>query len=101
MPSVPQPFAPEVSATCLDGHFPGRPILPGVVLLDAAIAATGLAGPLRIEQVKFLQPCTPGLALSLHLERSDDRVDLRIESALGCMVRARLRPLTGAPEPTP
>ena len=48
----------------LPGHFPGRPIVPGVVLLDhvvAAIEATeGVLPALRLPQVKFVQPLLPG-----------------------------------------
>lgn len=43
----------------LAGHFPGRPVLPGVVLLDHVIAAVGgrVAG---LPSVKFLRPVMPG-----------------------------------------
>jgi len=53
----------------LAGHFPGRPIVPGVVVLDAAVALiladrpTGvLAG---LEDVKFLAPVLPGSGITV------------------------------------
>lgn len=47
------------------GHFPGTPILPGVILLDSALqaiaAATGIAlDRCEIGSVKFLSPAGPG-----------------------------------------
>ena len=49
----------------LPGHFPGRPIVPGVVLLERVLDAIEvlhgpLATPLRLPQVKFAQPLLPG-----------------------------------------
>lgn len=48
----------------LPGHFPGRPIVPGVVVLDCAMAvllrdrpAGRLAG---FDEVKFVAPVSPG-----------------------------------------
>ncbi len=52
------------------GHFPGRPILPGVVLLDMALhvvadaAGTGLE-VCEISLVKFLSPAKPGDTLEI------------------------------------
>jgi 3-hydroxymyristoyl/3-hydroxydecanoyl-(acyl carrier protein) dehydratase len=52
------------------GHFPGQPILPGVVLLGWAARALGDAlaqtvPPCEIVAAKFLQPVTPGTALRI------------------------------------
>lgn len=73
-----------------EGHFPGQPILPGIVQLKWAIeAAAQLAdapSELRmIEQLKFKQPVRPGTTLELTLERVDGgrAVVFRYESAAG------------------
>jgi len=52
------------------GHFPGTPILPGVVLLDTVLhaiaAATGIAlDTCEISSVKFLSPAGPGDELAI------------------------------------
>ena len=56
----------------LPGHFPGNPVVPGVLLLervlDAVEAAGGRAGALRLPQVKFVQPLLPDEAAEIALE---------------------------------
>lgn len=52
------------------GHFPGNPILPGVVLLDMALHAMADAvgiglGACEIGSVKFLGPAKPGDTLEI------------------------------------
>ena len=47
------------------GHFPGHPIVPGVVLLDHAVLLAGQhlgfeGGTWQVSQAKFLSPCGPG-----------------------------------------
>lgn len=58
------------------GHFPGTPIVPGVMLLDAAMhsiaAATGIAlDGCEIGAVKFLSPARPGETLTIEHSRTD------------------------------
>ena len=57
------------------GHFPGRPIVPAVVLLAEALAAieaaTGRAPHAwRLSGAKFLQAVGPGVGLTLMHEES-------------------------------
>lgn len=66
------------------GHFPGRPILPGVVLLDRAKSALESASGLTITGIamaKFLSPSLPGEALVLDYEATD--AALRFEIRCG------------------
>ncbi len=63
--SAPYGFGIPASHPALPGHFPGHPVVPGVVLLDLAalhLADTlGLApGQLRLGTAKFLYPVAPG-----------------------------------------
>jgi 3-hydroxyacyl-[acyl-carrier-protein] dehydratase len=64
------------------GHFPGRPIMPGVLIIEAlaqtaavlAIESMNLAGSgklvyfMGIEEAKFRAPVEPGCLLDLHVE---------------------------------
>ena len=68
----------------LPGHFPGRPLVPGVVLLDRVLDAIDAehvepgpapsTGPLRLPQAKFLLPLLPGEAARVELQRGDGDV---------------------------
>lgn len=59
----------------LPGHFPGHPIVPGVVLLDHAVlrigAALGAHDGLRLRGIasaKFLAPVAPGQCVDVRYE---------------------------------
>lgn len=63
MNAKPLPIAPDHPAFA--GHFPGMPIVPGVVLLDEALHAISAAlgidlSACQISSVKFLSPVRPG-----------------------------------------
>jgi 3-hydroxyacyl-[acyl-carrier-protein] dehydratase len=56
------------------GHFPGRPITPGVLLLDAAQLAIEAASGQRVAglaMAKFLSPSGPGDVLTLDFTLSE------------------------------
>jgi acyl-coenzyme A synthetase/AMP-(fatty) acid ligase len=60
----------------LEGHFPGRPVVPGTAQLDWAVElARELVGaglvPARVEALKFGRPLTPGAVCALRVERND------------------------------
>jgi 3-hydroxyacyl-[acyl-carrier-protein] dehydratase len=58
------------------GHFPGTPIVPGVLLLDEALHAIIRSGNLgtgscHINSVKFLSPLKPGESVVIEHELQD------------------------------
>jgi 3-hydroxymyristoyl/3-hydroxydecanoyl-(acyl carrier protein) dehydratase len=79
----------RIAAThpALPGHFPGAPLVPGVVLLARVAAAIECAWGLRVMslvQVKFLRPLAPEHDAQLQLQRDAERVrfDIRCGDAL-------------------
>lgn len=65
-------FVVPADHPCLPGHFPGRPLVPGVVVLERVLQALraqyGEPLGLRLPQVKFLQPLLPGETARIELE---------------------------------
>jgi 3-hydroxyacyl-[acyl-carrier-protein] dehydratase len=69
------------------GHFPGAPIMPGVLQIEALAQAAGILGIetmelagtgklvifMGIENAKFRSPVTPGCLLDLHVELTQKR----------------------------
>jgi 3-hydroxyacyl-[acyl-carrier-protein] dehydratase len=69
-------FVIDADHPALPGHFPGHPVVPGVVVLDRVLAAIeaasdaghGSLGALRLPQVKFVQPLLPGEAARIEID---------------------------------
>ncbi|MBN8958302.1 MAG: 3-hydroxyacyl-ACP dehydratase FabZ [Rhizobiales bacterium] len=100
---------------CFQGHFPGRPVMPGVLLLEGmaqtagAICAVALGQDrprlvyfLTIDKAKFRQPVVPGDRVEFHMTklsqrrtmwwyRGEAKVDGKIvcEAELGAMMTDR------------
>ena len=82
MPVVPLPFAADHPV--FEGHFPGRPIVPGVLLLDWVQSAieTHLGQPVQVlAEAKFHSPATPVDVLELDFEVGDSAVRFEVRSA--------------------
>jgi len=58
-------FCVQANHPALPGHFPGNPVVPGVLILEHVLRAYEASQPCptplrRLTNVKFLQPLRPG-----------------------------------------
>ncbi len=90
----------QASLPVFEGHFPGRPTLPGVYLIEAArtLAQRSLGcrlGILRVDSAKFRAPVGPGeeLEASVQVDAAADppTCDARFEAAGKPIARIKLR----------
>jgi predicted LPLAT superfamily acyltransferase/3-hydroxymyristoyl/3-hydroxydecanoyl-(acyl carrier protein) dehydratase len=95
----------------LSGHFPGAPILPGVVLLDETVRAIERAGVPRgtrwtIGTAKFLKPVLPKEVLTLeYAQLPNGSIRFALSSGARAVAQGVLRPVAegahtaAAPDP--
>lgn len=63
----------EAGEPYLQGHFPGNPLVPGVVILERVLEEIARRhgrppSPLHIPAVKFLSPLRPGEPFTIELD---------------------------------
>jgi len=80
-----------INEPCFPGHFPSRPVMPGVLILEALAQATGVLGfktmgikPdnnslyyfVGIDKARFKRPVEPGDVVHLHVKQTRKRRDI-------------------------
>ena len=84
---------------CFAGHFPGEPILPGIVQLQWSADLAAALAPERyssaaflgLARVKFKLPVRPPAELEFELRTGPGTIALRVRSAAGLHTEGRLR----------
>jgi 3-hydroxymyristoyl/3-hydroxydecanoyl-(acyl carrier protein) dehydratase len=80
----------------LEGHFPGLPMVPAVVVLDEVIAALAEWQPetnvVGVTNAKFVSPLPPGVAFTIRLEAlRPERVKFECASPQGLVAHGQLQ----------
>ncbi|MFJ4290768.1 AMP-binding protein [Cupriavidus sp. NPDC089707] len=104
-------FVIDAGHPAMAGHFPGNPIVPGVVLLDHALLALGSAlgrplVPTQAGTIKFLSPVRPGERVEIEHDAEpaadgSDRLCIKLRSAGREVASGTLQLRARASEGTP
>lgn len=78
----------------LPGHFPGRPVVPGVVILDTVRRALLALQPqwclVGMPNVKFLSPLLPEQDFQCRIQGAAPRLRFSVESAGQVLAQGQL-----------
>lgn len=81
----------SINEPFFDGHFPGNPVFPGVLLVEAMAQAAGLLGFKTMgktpadgsiymfvgaDKLRFKRPCVPGDRVYLHARILSERIGI-------------------------
>lgn len=93
MPEFTTTFSIPSQHPCLPGHFPDRPIVPAVLLLQSVADALrphfGNRAPSQVSAAKFLHPVLPGQTLMLQLDIDRASARARFRCNLGSRIVAQ------------
>ncbi|MEM0923292.1 MAG: hypothetical protein AAGF44_00685 [Pseudomonadota bacterium] len=79
-------------APCLDGHFPGNPIVPGAVLLAQAAEWLAEQGSeiAVVKRMKFLRPLPPESEFRIEMIRDQRSARLSWHADAGLLAEAQV-----------